>query len=167
MGMEFTLRFRSRFYFFGILSLAVLAILFVWRTNKLAIDKKEHCIKMAFVHGPRVDLDPRDDPAFQKRNNYTIYLSGDRQNDSLSLILIEHFSRGIHLSKNELVGIKVVFSGNPKYATYVGLLNACLKSGVSDWIPLGDTLFVFQRNLPALYGCKDAQNSASIELYPY
>lgn len=154
-------RLRRIYYIPGILSLAIAPILITVRINKYIADRTEHCLEI--IVG--IKNDNRNlEILFPKRNYQTYILTENREEDSLKLIYIEKLAKKLHLSKDDMIGIKVVLNKETKYKTFISLLNCCLKSGISDWIPLGDTIFIFQKNYPADYNNNLCQNSLKPEM---
>jgi hypothetical protein len=145
---------KKRIYYVpGILTLAIAPVLFMARTNKYIADRTQHCISI--IVAEKNDSE-HVTYMFPERAYQTYFLTGQNKKDSLNLILLENFARGICLSNNDSVGLKVVLSKGIKYSQFIGLLNACLKSGINNWIPKGDTVFIFNRN------CKD-QNDIVVQ----
>jgi hypothetical protein len=135
---------KKRIYYVpGILTLAIAPILFMSRTNKYISDRTQHCISI--IVAEKNDIE-HSTSIFPRRAYQNYFLTGKAIQDSLSLILLENFARGISMSNNDSVGLKVVLDKRIKYSQYIGLLNACLKSGINNWIPKGDTVFIFNRS---------------------
>jgi hypothetical protein len=155
-------RHKTIYYIPGILTLAFAPLLFMARTNKYLADRTEHCIQI--IAG--VENDKRNiEILFPFRAYQTFKLTGNRGNDSINNILIENFARGLHDSKNDSIGLKVVLDRSMKYKAYINLLNSCLKAGISDWIPLGDTICIFQKNRPENYNNNLCQNSLTLDIH--
>jgi hypothetical protein len=115
----------------------------MYKTDKYIADKSEHCISI--IAASKYDKGSYD-LLIKKRVYQNFLISGQNIRDSLTLVLIENYARGINLSENDSIGIKVVIGKSIKYKTYIDLLNTCLKSDISDWIPFGDTIFMFYKN---------------------
>jgi hypothetical protein len=154
-------RIKKRiFYVPGLLTLAIAPIIFMARTNKYLFDRTQHCITIGVAE--------KDDSEFSKavchplRAYQTFKLTENSKQDSSVLILIENYAKGLNLSKNDSIGLKVILFKNIKYATFIRLLNTCLKSGINNWIPWGDTLFIFHVNYPKQYGQQICQNEGII-----
>jgi hypothetical protein len=131
------------YYIPGILTLAIAPILFITRTDQYITKRTEHCIETTMIG--------KNDPYFpkivlSKRSFQTYQLSGGSK-DSSTLVLVENIARGLGLSKNDSLGIKVVLHKNVKYKTYIDLFNACLKSGINNWVTWGDTVFIYHNSL--------------------
>jgi len=159
-------RYYKIYYVPGMISLTLLPILFMCRTNQYLKNKTQYCISILRGDDDYKCINSRE-ITFLKRNNITLYLMGDSKMDRSNLILIEHFSKGIQLSRNEFLGLKVVLGQKTKYKTYIGLMNACLKSGVSDWIPLGDSVFIFHRENKTGFVDHSIQNTHSYAMYRF
>ena len=136
-------RLKRIYYIPGIITLVIAPILFMYKTNKYISDKSEHCISITTAS--KYDKGSYD-LLIKKRAYQNFILTGQNSRDSLTLVLIENYARGINLSENDSIGIKVVLGKNIKYKTYIDLLNTCLKSDISTWIPYGDTVFIFYKN---------------------
>lgn len=138
----------------GILTLAIAPILFMFKTNKYIADRSEHCISVVYC-----DNDEFIKKDFLPERVYQIFkLSGEEKHDSLNLILIENLSRGLRLSQNDSIGLKVILNKGIKYGTYLSLMNCCLKSGINSWIPFGDSVFIYNKNCPKDYNHDLGQN---------
>jgi hypothetical protein len=146
---------KKIYYVPGILTLVFAPILFINKTHKYIADRTEHCISI--IVGVNEDKKHMDF-LFPHRDYQTFHLSGLSNQDSSTLILIGYFAKGLNLSKNDSIGLKVVLDQKIKYKTFVDLLNVCLKSGISDWIPFGDTVFVFHKDNPMHYNNNLCQN---------
>lgn len=143
---------RKIYYVPGLLTLAFAPLLFIVKTNKYVEDRTEHCISIiAGINEDRHFILPY-------RNYQKLHLTGNAKNDSSTLIFIENAAKALVLSKNDSLGLKIILDNRLKYKTYVDLLNDCLKSGISDWIPFGDTVFVFHRDYPKYYNHNLCQN---------
>ena len=102
----------------------------------------EHCLDMIYGEKGKGFYEYM----LPKRNFKIQYcLSGQDSLDNNALISIERSVCQIKLTNNDSMGIKVVLSGNLKYDTYIKVLNICLKSGITDWIPYEDTIFIFHK----------------------
>jgi len=80
-----------------------------------------------------------------ERNYKMLHIMGDSSRDIATILIIEKLARNLMMDNNETLGIKVIISDKLKYKTYIALLNGCLRSDVSDWIPHGDTVFIFHQ----------------------
>jgi hypothetical protein len=138
-------RLRRIYYVPGILTLTIAPILFFAETNKYIKDSSERCLRIIFPEKDPIEVNFLLDSTIAYQ---TYFLSGQDIRDSLVLILIENYARGLYLSKNDSIGIKVIINKEIKYKSYIDILNCCLKSGISDWIPYGDTLFIFNKEYP-------------------
>jgi hypothetical protein len=144
------------YYVPGIITLAIAPIIFVARTNKYIADKAEHCISI--IVGVKED-GRHDNFLFPPRDYQTFELTGLPKRDSSIMILIQYYAKGLHESKNDSIGLKVILGKNLKYKAYIDLLNSCLKSRISDWIPFSDTVFIFHKHNPENYDNSLSQNS--------
>jgi hypothetical protein len=154
--MKNTLLHKRIYYVPGLITLAIAPIIFVARTNKYIADKTEHCISI--IVGVKGDGE-HDNFLFPPRDYQTFELTGIQQHDSSITTLIQYYAKGLHESKNDSIGLKVILTNKLKYKAYIGLLNASLKSQISDWIPFGDTVFIFHRNNPKDFNNNLCQNS--------
>ena len=151
-------RSKRIYYIPGIIALAIAPIIFVVQTNKYLSYREAHCLSIVYGDYSANEIEFTKRCLLAKRN-YQIYrLVGNQIKDSTTLILIENFARGINLSKNDSIGLKVILDNRIKYKTYIDLLNACLKSQINTWIPLSDTLFIFNKNYPKDYNNEFCQN---------
>lgn len=143
------------YYLPGLLTLVIAPIIFITRTNKYISDKTQHCITIGVSEKDNNEYSRIYHP---QRSYQTFKLAGNSKGDSSILLLIENYAKGISLSKNDSIGLKVILSKNLKYGTFIGLLNACLKSGINNWIPWGDTVFIFHENYQKQSGEQICQN---------
>jgi hypothetical protein len=145
----------------GLITLAIAPIIFVVRTNKYIADKTEH--SLSIIVGVKEDRD-QENVLFPLRYYQTFKLTGIQKHDSSITALIEYYAKGLHESKNDSIGLRVILSDKLKYKAYIDLLNASLKSQISDWIPFGDTVFIFHRNNPKEFNNSLCQNSLMPDL---
>jgi len=110
--MKPTKQTKRIYYIPGILTLAIAPILFIFKTDKYISDRKEYCIHTMMIGKNDQHITKG---FFQKITFQTFMLSGIPKQDSSSLILIENFARGISLSKNDSIGLKVILNKNIKY----------------------------------------------------
>jgi hypothetical protein len=145
------------YYIPGILTLILAPVIIMVKTNKYVSERKEYCISIIMI--PNDDNQYAKEDLLPKRDYQTFELTGQSKTDSLQILFIENYARGISLSKNDSIGIKVILNERLKYKNYIDLLNSCLKSDISDWIPWGDTLFIFNKEYPIDYDRKFCQNT--------
>jgi len=159
--MKNTILHKRIYYVPGLITLAIAPIIFVARTNKYIADKTEHCISI--IVGVKED-EGHDNFLFPSRDYQIFELTGIQKHDSSITTLIQYYAKGLHESKNDSIGIKVILGNELKYKAYIDLLNACLKSRISNWIPYGDTVFIFHRSNPEYYNNSLCQNSLMPDL---
>jgi len=128
-------------------------LVFMIRTQHYISDKTQYCISIAVCEKTK-----ESEFLHPKRLYTELKISGEPVKDSLTILLLEHYARGINLSKNDSIGIKVVLSNRIKYKSFVSVLNACLKSGINQWIPCGDTIFIYHQTYGDQYGEQLCQN---------
>jgi hypothetical protein len=102
------------------------------------IKEPEYC--MDIVYGDKYSFEEYIQP---KRNFRYFKLSGETKLDKVELLLIDRISKEMVKSKIDSVGMKIVLGKELSYKTYIELFNVCLKSGVTDWIPYNDTVFIY------------------------
>ncbi len=120
------------------------------------MDNKEYCINIVFI--------PKDDPYFVTRllakREYSSFAY--THSDPEILRRIELFANNLEVNRNDSLGLKIIINNDIKYETFVDLLNICLKSNISDWLPYGDSLFVFHRD----FGLKKPDLNATVSMMP-
>lgn len=150
-------RLNRIYYVPGILTLAIAPILITVSVDKYIAERTDHCID--FCMGV-VNDDLGQNYLFPPRTYQYFQLNGNKKLDSLNIILIENIARGLQLSKNDSLGVMVVLGNKLKFKTYVNLFNSCLKSNVGNWIPLGDTVFIYHGEYPETYDAAYKTNVA-------
>ena len=108
--------------------------------SKISFDSKEYCIDITFI--------PDNDPYFVSKllakRDYSIF--NYTHSDPKILKCIEEFAGDLEKDRNDSFGIKVIINNNIKYGAFIDLISTCLKSGISDWLSYGDSLYVFHRD---------------------
>lgn len=132
------------YYVPGLISLIFLPILITIYVDSYKNRYEEHCIDFKIPELAR-NYDKEFYDFYKippKRNFIEIHLNKDNQYDSLIFERIYLFSKAIFKSKDSVVGLKVIFT-EIKYATFIKIINSCLKSGIDTYYPIGDTMFIY------------------------
>jgi len=145
---------KKIYYIPGILTLAIAPILFTIKTDKFIADRNQYCIpiirKFDSCCSNKSDLEffginPHANTNYiqlEIRKFIKIEINGNNYNDSLKTILIENFSKGLKLSSDTTLGLKVVFNNKVKYKGFINVFNSCIKSEINYFLPFGDTIFI-------------------------
>jgi hypothetical protein len=147
------------YYVPGILTLAIAPILFTVQIKKYISDRNRYCISIVVAEK---NYKIGENGVIPSRAYQTYVLTGNIKKDSSTLKLIEYVAKGIRMARNDSIGVKIIINQGLKYSTYINALNSCLKSGINNWIPSGDTIFIFHKNFQNTPIAKFGQNATFI-----
>jgi hypothetical protein len=130
----------------GILSLAIMPILFTMQINNYIDGRKEYAIPISYnPDGNGFNL-RYGIPKMPGTRDYLIFeFRQEQQKDSVNLKLIENTLREVEQSKDTTLGVKMLFNNALKYRSVVDAINACLKSQINTFLMQSDTLISYHR----------------------
>jgi len=137
-------KIRKIYYIPGMITLIFAPIFFVAKLNKSVAETREYCIETIFKgEDDTIYNGCKDLKIPATRKYWNIELTGNKKDDSLTLLFAENFAKGLEQSIDTINGIKIILKNGIKYKTFIEALNCCLKSKISNYLPYKDTIYLY------------------------
>lgn len=140
---------RKLYYPVGLLSLAILPMLCMWKLNSYHVFDDLRVLDVTWSPKPE-EIDSSLYPIYRTPNRMyiDINLTGNTEEDNIKLNFAQLEIRNIKATHNTIKGIHFHFSSEAKYSSFVRAINICKIENANQYIASRNNIWVANTILP-------------------